>query len=192
MKAGRHSSKEEALKQEDFDRFLIWLDPDRDRAGRRYEEIRLKLTKLFFHRGCFVAEELADETIDRVIKKIRHIADSYIGDRAAYFYGVAHNVYLEFLRKRPGDSYSIPVVETNEEKELRHRCLDLCLESLGSESRNLILEYYRKERQQKIDHRKEVAARLGLSLNTLRMRAYRIKMGLYRAMLDCLSKNEIN
>jgi len=190
--AGSHTSKELKASQEDFDRFLVWLDPDRDRAGHRYEDIRLRLTKLFFHRGCFAPEELADETIDRVIKKISHIADSYVGDQASYFYGVAHNVYLEFLRKRPTDPLSLPEIYADEDKELLHHCLDHCLEKLDSESRELIFEYYREEKQQKIDYRKEIAARMGISLNTLRMRAFRIKTGLYKAMIACLKERDVN
>lgn len=190
--AGGHSSKEMGLSQEDFDRFLVWLDPDRDRAGHRYEDIRLRLTKLFFHRGCFAPEELADETIDRVIKKVRYIADSYVGDQASYFYGVAHNVYLEFLRKRPIDPLSLPETYTDEDKELLHHCLDHCLEKLEPENRKLISEYYREEKQQKIDYRKEIAARMSISLNTLRMRAFRIKAALYRAIIDCLKRSDVN
>jgi hypothetical protein len=31
------------MNMDDFDRFLAWLDPNRDEAGRRYEEIRRRL-----------------------------------------------------------------------------------------------------------------------------------------------------
>ena len=55
-----------ALSQEAFDRLLAWLDPDRDRAGERYEEIRRKLIGIFLRRGCSTAEDLTDEAINRV------------------------------------------------------------------------------------------------------------------------------
>jgi hypothetical protein len=39
------------LTQELFDPLLDWLDPDRERAGHKYETIRLKLIKIFTSRG---------------------------------------------------------------------------------------------------------------------------------------------
>lgn len=192
MESDDQDPKHKMLDQEGFNRFLVWLDPDRELAGQKYENIRLRLTKLFFHRGCFNAEELADETIDRVIKKISQIADDYVGDKASYFFGVAHKVYLESLRKRPADPQSFTEISAGEDKELHHTCLDMCLESLDSESRELILEYYSEEKQQKIDLRKEMAVRMGIPLNTLRMRAYRIKTGLYGCIVECLKKNDVN
>ena len=44
-----------------FDRLLVWLDPDRDAAGRKYEAIRARLIKVLSYRGCREAEEIADE-----------------------------------------------------------------------------------------------------------------------------------
>ena len=81
--------KEWDLTQENFDQLLAWLDPNREQAGRRYEDIRRKLVKIFVSRGCIIAEELADETINRVAMKVHEIVDTYTGDPALYFYGVA-------------------------------------------------------------------------------------------------------
>ena len=50
--------------QEMFDRFLFWLDPNREEAAIKYEAIRRKLIKIFTCRGCIDAEDLADVTID--------------------------------------------------------------------------------------------------------------------------------
>jgi hypothetical protein len=46
-----------------------------------------------------MAEELADEVINRVSKKLPQIVDIYVGDPALYFYGVARKVHREYLRK---------------------------------------------------------------------------------------------
>jgi hypothetical protein len=73
------------LDQDGFDKLLGWLGPDRDSAGKKYEEIRLKLIKIFARRGCMLAEELADETMDRVCNKAQKIVDDYKGDPALYF-----------------------------------------------------------------------------------------------------------
>ena len=46
--------------------------------------------------------------------------------------------------------------------DVRRECLNHCLRKLPVENRELIIEYYRKEGQQKIDHRVAMAERLGI------------------------------
>ncbi|HKP37054.1 MAG TPA: hypothetical protein VJT71_09355, partial [Pyrinomonadaceae bacterium] len=58
------------LAQEDFDRLLAWLDADRERAGVIYEKIRWRLITIFAARNCVTPEDLADETLDRVARKV--------------------------------------------------------------------------------------------------------------------------
>ena len=53
-----------------FEQLLSVLDADRDRAGERYEVIRRKLLKFFEWRGCQRPDELADQTIDRVLEAL--------------------------------------------------------------------------------------------------------------------------
>jgi DNA-directed RNA polymerase specialized sigma24 family protein len=87
------------LKQEDFEKLLAWLHPNREQAGQKYETIRESLIKVFSWRGYNDAEDLADEVITRVAAKTRDLADSYVGDPALYFYGVAKNVVHECERR---------------------------------------------------------------------------------------------
>src|SRR5438093_907291 len=114
------------IKQEDFDRLLRWLDPDPERAGLTYEKIRWRLVAILASRGCASAEELADETIDRVARKVVAIQATYVGDPATYFLGVMNNVHHEYL-KRP----MIPrLPEPDDEVEMKERtfvCLEKCL-----------------------------------------------------------------
>src|SRR5262245_41567772 len=56
--------------QETFDKLLIRLNPDRERAGEEYELLRLKLLTYFRSRAYLRAEDLADETLNRLAKKI--------------------------------------------------------------------------------------------------------------------------
>jgi hypothetical protein len=51
-------NKNWVLSQEAFDALLDWLDPDREQAGIKYEQIRLRLIKIFTGRGCSDAEDL--------------------------------------------------------------------------------------------------------------------------------------
>jgi hypothetical protein len=61
------------LNQENFDRLLEWLHPDREEAGRKYKIIHTRLIKFFMCRGCAQAEEMADDTINRVCRKAKEI-----------------------------------------------------------------------------------------------------------------------
>src|SRR5918911_1288958 len=88
-----------SLTRDAFDQLLSWLHPDREQAGKKYEEVRYKLIKIFGCRGCLTPEDLADETINRVARRLGDIAATYVGDPARYFCGVAQKVHMEYLRK---------------------------------------------------------------------------------------------
>ena len=177
------------LSQEAFDSCLAWLDADRDRAGEKYEDIRRKLIRIFARRGCPIPEELTDEAINRVSRKVPEISGTYVGDPALYFYGVAQKVYKEHVKKKP-DVKPLPPPDPPEEVERNYACLDHCMEGLDAVSRELILKYYQQEKRAKIDDRKELADRLGIALNTLRMRVHRIKAILEQCVGECLKENE--
>src|SRR5215217_5023724 len=85
--------------EDNFDALLTWLDPDREKAARKYEDIRHSLISIFEWRGCCDAEELAAETITRVLNKVPTLVDGYVGDPALYFYGVAKRLAYEVSRQ---------------------------------------------------------------------------------------------
>jgi DNA-directed RNA polymerase specialized sigma24 family protein len=175
------------ITQDAFDHFLTWLDPDREKAGRKYEDIRRRLIKIFACRGCSASEDLADETINRVIRKSQELADSYTGDPALYFCGVARNVHLEYVKKNPV-WLPVPAPDPPEQKEREYRCLERCMEVLTQPNRELVLEYYKEEKHEKIVHRKELASRLGVAVNALRIRAYRIRASLLVCVENCIGQ----
>ena len=177
---------ERELTKEAFDRLLVWLDQDRDKAAEKYEEIRKRLIKVFESRGCAIPDRLADETIDRVARRIQEVAGTYEGKPVLYFYGVARLVHLEFLRKRPL-WLPTPYDDTPEETEQRCECLEQCLNRLTPRNRELILNYYDDDKQTGTDPRKETAWRLGISPNALRIRAHRIRESLGKCIGACLT-----
>src|SRR5260370_41797194 len=119
MSPGR---KPETRKQEYFDRLLTLLDPDPERAGILYERIRWRLIAILASRGCTVAEELADEIIDRVARRVVDIQQTYVGEKAIYFLGVMNNVHHEYL-KRPVMPRLAEIVAAVDETETTHLCL---------------------------------------------------------------------
>jgi len=177
------------LTVEAFERLLNWLNMDRDEAGQRYEQIRFQLIKIFISRGCLISEDLADETINRVASRIPAIAHTYEGDPALYFYGVAKMVYLEHQRRKPAPqppaSFTI-----SEEHELRYECLEQCIERLTPKNRELITAYYKEDKQAKIDHRKEMAERMGMEPNALWVRVHRIRERLRECVAECLMRRQ--
>ena len=197
MDASSSPRQKWTLTSEAFDRLLSWFDSDRERAGEKYEEIRSKLIRGFQKHGCNLPEDLADETINRVARRLQEIAPTYVGDPARYFYGVAHNVHLEYLRRQhqviplspleqpPGD---IRLPDALDDISAEYACLTRCMQQLSPQNREMILLYYQGERQVKIKLRKELAERLGIKLANLRLQAQRVRMNLKSCILICLER----
>ena len=188
LRALSRSTRE--LKQEPLDRLLQWLHPEREEAGRAYEQIRRKLIKIFASRRCECPEELADETIDRVIGKVDQVVRGYQGDPSLYFYGVARNVYREYrkIKRLPPQS---PLPNATETIRPEFDCLDECMERLFPKSRDLLIEYYQDKGKARITHRKAIAGRLGLELNALRIRVHRIRSIVSECTIDCLQQRRL-
>ena len=175
--------------EREFDSLLKWFDPGRERAGQRYEEIRCKIILVLARRGCWEAEELADETMNRVAEKVvTGIGESYVGEQLHYFRAVAHKVHQEWLKdlRNRNDLRPMPPPDPPEEKERCSRCLDGCMEHLSPNERELMIEYFRDDKHAKIERRKQMAESRGVALNTLRMQVHRIKTTLRRCVSNCL------
>src|SRR5215813_11227158 len=125
--------KREPPSQDNFNKLLFWLDPDRDKAAEKYQRIYVRVVRIFSAKGCAGAEDLADETVNVVALKIDWLLENYVGDPALYFYGVANKLYLEYLKRRP--TPSPPPVPDNTELELRCGCLEKCLETVSEKER---------------------------------------------------------
>ena len=177
--------KEWVLTKEDFDALLAWLDPNREAAAEKYETVRLRLIKIFACRGCFEAEDLADETINRVTSKLPDIQWGFEGDPARYFYAVAKKILLEHSRPKATPPLPQPSSE-DEETELMYQRLELCLEKLTPANRELVLGYYQEEKHAKIENRKILADRLGIAMNALRIRAHRVRAWLQECVKHSL------
>ncbi len=163
----------------------------------RFEELRSRLIRIFARRGCSIPEDLADETVSRVLARLPEIAPTYEGDPVRFFHAVARNVYLEYTR-RPR---TVPIEENLDwrdprgdeasSSDVKYDCLESCLALLDPEDRSIIDEYYRYRKGAKIDNRKEIAASLGVGMNALRIRAFRIRRHLQECVFECVkNKNK--
>ncbi|HEY6806880.1 MAG TPA: hypothetical protein VI306_25110 [Pyrinomonadaceae bacterium] len=181
---------------ESFNELLDWLDPDREVAAEKYLQLRQGLEKIFLWEHSLDPEGLTDQAIDRVVKNIQELRQTYTGDPQRYFFGVAKKLIWEhrrFIKNQTtlDDSAAEKPSETQDEiLEMRQDCLDSCLNTLKPEQRKLILSYYEDTKRAKIEHRAKLANELGLSPETLRVRTSRIRVSLNQCIKQCLRKKQ--
>lgn len=183
--------------QESFDSLLSWLHPDREVAGQVYETLHRDLIKMFVWTGCRDAEGLADKTINVVVKKLPELENHYKGDPRLYFYGVARNLIKqeqELIKRRKEINIdeidmhvAISDIETEAETE-KEDCLLKCLELMSADNRDFLLRYYEGDRHAKIEMRQRMSSELGISTQTLRVRAFRLRATLERCLRKCLGE----
>ena len=175
------------LDAEALGRFLLLLDNDISQAAKRYERLRLKLIHLFEWRGAVFAEDLADETLNRVIRRFEQGVDLDASSVQRFSAGVAHRVFLEHLREvrrrspaPPAETHPPWVARGRQTTDLRLRHLDGCLARLSADERALILRYYGGEPSQRMARRRKMAEELDIQPGHLRIRAFRIRNKLER------------
>jgi DNA-directed RNA polymerase specialized sigma24 family protein len=183
---GGRGQREDGLTAEGFAALLVQLDPAPDLAAEKYETIRRKLIRLFEWRGCTAPEDLADETINRVARRLAEGIELRSNDPYGYFCGVAHLVYKEVLRRAAREHRAIesqgwpPASFTAEDEPADSRLEGLrrCLDRLPPDQCDLILRYYRGEDrpgESNIRNRQSLAHDLELPMNALRIRVHRVR-----------------
>lgn len=167
------------LTREGFEALLRFLHPDRDQAGALYVELRRRLARVFEYRGFGWREDLVDVTIARVAGRLAQGLRIQARGFFSYFRGVADKVAKEARRKERQwqklQESPPPNPPGQEEVDLDQRlaALESCLGHLAREQRNLFMTYHLCE--DRIRGRRELARRLDLPLNALRIRVHRVR-----------------
>jgi DNA-directed RNA polymerase specialized sigma24 family protein len=175
------------------------LDDGADSEGERYLEVRRRLVAYFDRQNRPAPDTLADETLNRVSRTLEKSGAIATKPPLRYCYVVARFVLLEDLRRdrrhvrfddvrhtsdvtwpAPADAGDAAFVQ-----ERRLECLDRCLRKLKPEQQALIVDYYSDARRQRIDRRRDLAARLGITMNALGIRAWRIRAALENCVGAC-------
>jgi len=185
-----------------FEQLLSYLGPDREKAAHDYLELRRALFTYFAIRGATSPEDLTDETIDRVARRLNEGQTIFTASLMSYFYGVARNVWRENLSKPamvaqltdaglPTSLVATPhdaLIESLEAQasDRRLTCLRKCLAQYPDEDREMVLGYYRESGGQKIENRKALAAQFGLSLDALRHKLARLRIKLASCIGRCV------
>lgn len=139
------------------------------RVEVEYGKLRSRMIHYFAARRCRLPDELADEVIERALKQIT--AGAEIPDLTRYCYGIAHNLLSEQRKQKKeepivGDPVA-PGWRSFGQPSIDERLLLLseCLAILSIRDRDLLKEYYWEDR-------KEMAKRLELTSNALRLRVF--------------------
>jgi len=174
------------LSQKAFFHLLERLDVNPTLAGEEYEKLRSKLIFFFDRKGCPIPNELCDETINRVAQKIGEGCE--IPDLLKFSLGVARLVLLEYWNDPKKDwdqldeQLAVPAIDREDFEEQRFECMKKCLQSLSSEDRDLIVKNCSLDKNGKL----EMAATMGLTMNALRLRVFRIRAGLRVCCEKCI------
>jgi DNA-directed RNA polymerase specialized sigma24 family protein len=190
-RGGGSSTARWSLTREALARLLERLDGDPEAAALRYEALRVRLIDYFDWKGAQRPEVAADETLDRMARRLDE--GEAIERIEAYAYGVARLVLLEHLRQqqrehratagaalelaRPADAH----------EDARIACLTFCLQQLPAEERALIVAYYEGAGRLHLESRKALATRLGIGYTTLKTRTHRLRIRLEACLRKCLT-----
>jgi DNA-directed RNA polymerase specialized sigma24 family protein len=180
-----------------FERLLNWLDEGASSNGERYLEMRRRLAGYFERKNSSMPDELADETLNRVARRLEEEGTIKIDIPAKYCYIVARLIFLEHLRthaREQGMRAEIrekpPAEEKNQtSREIEERmlnCLEQCAGKLDSANKKLIFSYYVGQERVKIDNRRALAKALGITINALSIRACRIREKLELCVRQCV------
>jgi DNA-directed RNA polymerase specialized sigma24 family protein len=181
-----------SLTAEAFNNLLAALSPNREEAAQAYEVLRYKLIRFFESRSVTLAENRADEVLNRIAKRIDE--GQHVDNVTAYGYRVAYLVFLETLKEPEHTEIDLDAAPPSaqatqfedDEHEQRQRCFDRCLNALPADNRRMILSYYQEERRAKIEMRRNLATQMTISLDALRIRVHRIRKGLEECITHCL------
>lgn len=193
--------KDRELTAHAFNRLLVWLDEGSDSQGLKYLEMRARLVAFFDRKDCSAPDELADETLNRIARRLDEEEITESATPARYCYIVARFVFLEHLRGKQKEHAIVTDLsnqgqasgtasrdDANEQKQRLLSCLEQCLDSLDSTQREIIARYYIGQEREKINNRRELAQHLGISPNALSIRACRIRDKLEACVSRCLGE----
>ena len=190
--SGAKPSGYRELTREAFDQLLARLDPDRDAAGRKYDELRRKLAKFFGLWGSTSPDECADESLDRTARRIVEGED--IQNLHGFVLGVARLVQKEMVKKEIKQRSAIESLQRSlqgvpaPDQDERLPCYERCLTLLPPDDQNLFARYYQGDGRARAREREDLCRQLGITINVLRVRAFRVRKNLARCVQECVGR----
>ncbi|MHB1936066.1 MAG: RNA polymerase sigma factor [Acidobacteriaceae bacterium] len=178
------------LDQRSLDSLLSAFHPERQQASYAYEALRERLIRFFEWNHADTPQELADETLDRLARRLSAGEDEIL-DPAKFAAGIARLLLKEHFRENDRREAALAtmaefylnhakVAMESTDREERMEVLEHCLQAIPEASRNLIERYFSAESRTQIQHRQRLAEEHGISANALRNRVMRIRAELER------------
>lgn len=168
-----------------FDMLLQALEPEALSPHESFRRCRSRLVRFFAWKRCEDPENLADETISRLVKNIQSGREISADHPFRYVRAIATNVFYEYLRakKKSGietdieELWDLPAPEETED------CWTLCLAQLSPDKREFLEKYFLDS----ID-REQFAREKGLTINALRLTVFRYKAALKLCVENCIMR----
>lgn len=195
--------KDRTLTPHIFQRLLSWLDEGIDSDGQKYLEMQRRLVAYFDRKNLSNFEELADETLNRVARRLEEEGAIESDTPAKYCYVVARFVLMEHVRGTHKDKLMVESISrqqavqnvaerhADDERELKEKmlnCLENCTLQLDPTNHMIITGYYVGKERLKIENRRALAASLEITMNALSIRACRLRDKLEACVRQCLGK----
>ena len=182
------------------DKLLLLFDNDPDRLLRCREKLVRRFILEFHEDG----EDLADETLKRVLLVLEREEIQITTSIEAFISGFATNIIHEVRRRSsqreiPLDDlppakeprFTSPeelLLACSEEEDLR-ACFKQCLNELHRSDRAMLISYYDLEPDEKLKEVRERMARsLGLTNSQLRKRTFNLRKELEACIKNCLAR----
>lgn len=167
------------MQVEAFQALLRAFDADPDKAGQQYRRLHQRLVRFFSLHPVTDPYFLADEAMDRLARRIA-ASPADVESPSAFVFGIARHVLQEDrrLHLREGEiasEWTSKIARSSAADDALLTRIEHCLAMMKKEQRDLLLAYYRSSGREKIEHHRELAASLGLTLNALRNRLMRAR-----------------
>lgn len=175
------------LTAESYSLLLKTFSSDEEAAANAHAKLRDSLVRFFQIKGDSDPDEAADETLDRVAVKLSE--NVLIEDLTKYSFGVARFVFLERLRKTNKEKKAFEnYLAENERQKFDEETDDFspfreCFESLAGDDKSILQKYFDDLPHAELnENRQKLTDKLGISLNNLRLKIFRLR----RRLEDCV------
>jgi DNA-directed RNA polymerase specialized sigma24 family protein len=188
--ANRKSGARPGISQEQFAGLLLKLGKEPLESGARYEALRTRLI-FYFRRKCLdFPEDLADEVLDRLARRLAEGTE--IDSLTAFALGIARFVAQEqaskpFQIQVLEDTFfnNIPADSPTESMEERFSGMEHCLNRMTAADVELLEKYYLGDGESLIRARKSISETLKISPESVRQRIFSIR----RRMRQCMERH---
>jgi RNA polymerase sigma factor (sigma-70 family) len=190
-KSGDPSSMRRNASKASIPALLAALGETPEESGIEYERLRSKLILFFSRRMLQFPEDLADEALDRLARRI--VEGTIIDSIPAFALGIGRHLALEQMKNRAetmGDDFwdNVPAPSATQSSEEEIARMERCLKTLRPDEAKLLRGYYLATEDTPMKTRGKLAKRLGISANTLRQRVFLARQRLRDCMTSAVMK----